>query len=123
MWRWSVHGLWANTWLQQREVQEGGAGSMSSRPWACLYYGPHGCLPGSLSHRSPVLGWAGTQVPVFKFLLVPGLYMVTGPPKEALATETHPGLSAYSRGVQALYDWVLTPLLPRKSSTQGRQLP
>ena len=34
--RWSVQGLWVNTWFWQGEVQEGGAGSMSSWPWACL---------------------------------------------------------------------------------------
>lgn len=64
-------------WLWQREVQEGGTGSMSSWPWPCLYCGPHGC---SLS--APLIGslyWVGLVLH-FQFptlLRVPGLDLVT----------------------------------------------
>ena len=96
--RWSVQGLWVNTWFWQGEVQEGGAGSMSSWPWACLHCGPHSCLPGYLLHRSPLLGWADTQVPISTLLKAPGLDVATGPTNETLATERPPP------------HWILCPL-------------
>lgn len=73
--------------LWQGEAQEGGAGSMSPWPWACLYRGPHGCLPDCPPHRSSLLGWAGVQVSISTLLGAPSL--------EPLVAQSH---------------WILHPL-------------